>query len=153
MTEGTATSIQGARAAPRRGGRKPKIDLALAAEMDAAGQSQAEIAEYFGTSQQAVSTALKKIRGGDDGRQAEAGFPWKISRLHQGPSNQLYRLMLAYRKWNSGREVNQKELSDAKALQNAASKLGMAITYDENRGFAWTQRRPGEEEEMFVVRD
>lgn len=154
MTEGTGTSIQGARAAPRRGGRQAKVDPQVALEMYENGVSQGEIGEYFGgATQQAVSNAIKKARKGTDELPAEAGFPWKISRLHQGPSNQLYRLMLAYRKWNAGREVNAKELADAKALQNAASKLAMAITYDEGRGFLWTERRPGEEQEMFVVRD
>lgn len=155
MTEGTQTSIQGARAGPRLGGRKPQIDGARATEMyEEEGMSQKEIGEYFGTSQAAVSAALKKFKKeGKNPDNAGGMLPWRVLREHQRGSNQLYRLMVAFQKWNRGLAVNEKELSDAKALQNAASKLGMAITYDRDRGFLWTDRRPGEENEMFVVRD
>lgn len=137
-------------------GGRPRVlppDLDLYREHTEDGLTLAQLAEKYGASRSAVGNAVKRVKDA-----AKAGLeeelpklPWVVSDAHT--RDRIYDTVLAYRKHSAGHQCTAAEVRLADALRSHTTKLNAAVTYDYEKGFAYTNRLPKDGNAMFVVRE
>ncbi|WP_434439750.1 hypothetical protein [Lentzea sp. E54] len=134
------------------GGRPRKLpdDDTLREHLEA-GMTQGDIARKYNVRQQSVSIAIRRMQSeGSEDRELPA-WPWPTKLAHRQGRN--YKAMVAYKRWSAGLQVTPDQLQLAKRLKEITDQLNCVITYDTEHGFVYTNRRPEDGSEMFVVRD
>lgn len=132
-----------------------KFDVEEAArlhEQDPKENSYARLSERYSVTRQAVADRVKKYRERQNIEVVrQKPWPWPVRNIHTQGSV-LYESVLALRKMYDGEKLTNQETTRARGLLTFSAKMDVVITYDPERGFMWTSRRPEDHDAMFVVR-
>lgn len=142
-------------AAVTRGPGRPKMappDEVIFKHIAEDGMSYQQIADTYGMSKSGVASIVRREREKRNAVSEKAlpPFPWVISQEHT--RGRIYETMHAYRRHAAGFPCNTAELRLAEELRTITARLGVAVTYDYEKGFTYTSRLPEDGEQMFVVR-
>lgn len=116
--------------------------------------SHQDLAEKYGVARTTIGSAVARAKKAADAKTEPTlpPFPWVIAEEHQRGA-QLYKVMNAYRRHEAGLPCTPEQVKFANELRRYATRLGMAVTYDYEKGFGYVNRRPEDGDAMFVVRD
>lgn len=136
-----------------KGGRPRKLpDDDVLREHIEAGMSQGDIARKYGVRQQTVSIALRRATAEQADEERELPpWPWVTKLPHR--QGRVYKAMVAYKRWSAGLSLTPDQMQLAKRLKEITDRWHCAVTYDPEMGFLYTNRRPEDGDEMFVVRE
>lgn len=117
------------------------------------GMTLQEIADEAGVSKSAINMAVRRAKQDREAlvETALPKFPWVVRTEHT--QDMIYKYMTAYRRHAAGLPVSAEQLRMADKLRSITARLGVAVTYDYERGFSYTNRLPADGEAMFVVRE